>query len=801
MASTGNVFPTTAANVDRAAATAWTNPGNVVSDNATDATNALTAQADYLVTSAYGFSIPTNATIIGVTVRVEASESGGGDSSYIPQLHSATTPTLIGSAKGAVTVSGTTKVISTNGGVSDLWGATLTPAIVNAAGFGVTIWSTDTGNTLAIDYVTIAIEYSLPTDDGDVSWWAGTNLSGAGVAIAGAAAALATSVAIAGGFNFNDEIATASAADLGVGGTSVAAPAPNQDPRLLYWHQADDLPVAAAPSPVLQEGEWQPPFALTPGPVPLAAWDDAALPVAVVASVPLDDEQAWQAPWVIAPTVTPLVWITGDELGAAEVVSSGGGGLLREPVRLHRWYGDDSLPVAATPLPVDLEYWIRPPVQPPVRDLRLWTSTDERETVPAALQVEDDSTAPLRTQPADATSVVWAENDDFPQQSAGAATRFEDEAFNPAPKIAGVNGIVWAADEDLPSSAPTIALDDTYWHKPATAVIPPATLALVDPDVPLVSRPVDDYWQQPFSVRVDPAVRVWLEQDERETVPAALQVDENEWARPFSITPPRDLRLWTSTDERETVPAPLQVEDESLAVLRARLVDATSVVWAENDDFPQQGAAATRFEDDAFSPAPKLVEVNGILWATDEDLPGAAAPTVALDDTHWHKLPTALVAPTTLTLVDPDVPVVSRPVEDYWVKPFSITPEPVARVWVEQDEREVVPDPLQVVDNEWNPPITDLPGPYLRVWGSEDLPELVAPVVEPEPEPPVFGGGSTGEQRKKWKKKPTPTAKPVLGSDKPVSLESAPKPVRTNNDDELVIMQLTNLVAQGVFDG
>jgi hypothetical protein len=162
MATTGNTFATVAANVDRAASAAWSNPSNVVSDNGTNASVAV--PSDYLVTSAYGFTLPAHATIVGVTVRVEASETGGGNSSYIPQLHSATTPTLIGSAKSAVTVTGTTPTVSSNGGTSDLWGATLTPAIVNAAGFGVSIWSTDTGNTLSIDYVTIAIEYTpFPT--------------------------------------------------------------------------------------------------------------------------------------------------------------------------------------------------------------------------------------------------------------------------------------------------------------------------------------------------------------------------------------------------------------------------------------------------------------------------------------------------------------------------------------------------------------------------------------------------------------------------------------------------------------
>jgi hypothetical protein len=177
MSSTGNVFPTVGANVDRAGSTAWTDPGNVVSDNTTDAT--VVVPSDYLVTSGYGFSIPTGAVIQGVTVRVEASETGSGTSNYVPQLHSATTPTLIGSAKTAVTVSGATKVISTNGGTSDLWGATLTPAIVNDAGFGVSIWSADTVNTLAVDFVTIAIEYTGPFSATGSLTFGGLEISGA----------------------------------------------------------------------------------------------------------------------------------------------------------------------------------------------------------------------------------------------------------------------------------------------------------------------------------------------------------------------------------------------------------------------------------------------------------------------------------------------------------------------------------------------------------------------------------------------------------------------------------------------
>ncbi len=160
MASTGDFFPSSGTSVDRAGSTAWTNPGNVVSNNTTDTTAAV--PTDYLVCTNFTFSVPTGATILGVTVKVEASETGSGTTDYIPQLISDATPTLIGSAKGAVAVSGTGKVVSTNGSASDVWGATLTPAIVNGTGFGVAIWSTDTTNTLEIDYVTMAVEYTGP---------------------------------------------------------------------------------------------------------------------------------------------------------------------------------------------------------------------------------------------------------------------------------------------------------------------------------------------------------------------------------------------------------------------------------------------------------------------------------------------------------------------------------------------------------------------------------------------------------------------------------------------------------------
>lgn len=159
MASTGDKFASTIATVVRGGSTTWTSPTNAGANDASDATAAV--PTDYLVCTNFSFNIPPNAVIVGVTVKVDASETGSGTSDYIPQLITAATPTLVGSAKTAVVVSGATKVTSTNGSTSDVWSATLTPSIVNTSGFGVAIWSTDTTNTLAINFVTMAIEYTM----------------------------------------------------------------------------------------------------------------------------------------------------------------------------------------------------------------------------------------------------------------------------------------------------------------------------------------------------------------------------------------------------------------------------------------------------------------------------------------------------------------------------------------------------------------------------------------------------------------------------------------------------------------
>lgn len=164
MANTGNILPGTGENNAATGGTGWTGPTNIVSDNATDATCNAAASSQYLVARNFGFTLPAGAVIGGVLVRVEASEHSGGTEPLLAQLQDAS-GALIGNEKTTSnegSISGTTKAVYTYGSTSDVWGATLTQAIVNDADFGVR-FRFNSAHDVRVDFVTIAIEYTVPT--------------------------------------------------------------------------------------------------------------------------------------------------------------------------------------------------------------------------------------------------------------------------------------------------------------------------------------------------------------------------------------------------------------------------------------------------------------------------------------------------------------------------------------------------------------------------------------------------------------------------------------------------------------
>lgn len=118
--------------------------------------------------TAFGFSIPSDATINGITAEYEAKSDDVSDafiSETIIQLMKINVS--VGTNKAVNTITQTEQYYS-HGGASDLWGTTWTPADINNAGFGLAIKhsSADDTNTIivSVDHVRITVTYTPVTD-------------------------------------------------------------------------------------------------------------------------------------------------------------------------------------------------------------------------------------------------------------------------------------------------------------------------------------------------------------------------------------------------------------------------------------------------------------------------------------------------------------------------------------------------------------------------------------------------------------------------------------------------------------
>jgi hypothetical protein len=104
----------------------------------------------------FGFSIPTNATIAGVEVSYRI--WGGGTKGACFQLTNGGSP--IGNFK-SITMP-TSWESGTLGSSSDVWGASLTPAIINNGGFGVQTWMSYPPGAIyyKADYISVKVYYT-----------------------------------------------------------------------------------------------------------------------------------------------------------------------------------------------------------------------------------------------------------------------------------------------------------------------------------------------------------------------------------------------------------------------------------------------------------------------------------------------------------------------------------------------------------------------------------------------------------------------------------------------------------------
>lgn len=176
MPSQGPRFPATGATLANAGtsenAEAWVSPGNIVSDNATDAS--ITAAtydspdiSQLLIGSNFGFTIPLDAGIVGIVVELERNNAAGAASDNRVQLAKGTTfADLVGSNKADTALdwpAGMT--VASYGSSSDLWGATWKPEEINASSFAVFMSvQADAANTdVAVDFYRVTVHYVEPT--------------------------------------------------------------------------------------------------------------------------------------------------------------------------------------------------------------------------------------------------------------------------------------------------------------------------------------------------------------------------------------------------------------------------------------------------------------------------------------------------------------------------------------------------------------------------------------------------------------------------------------------------------------
>jgi hypothetical protein len=177
VATQGPFYPgtVTTASVSTESANNWLTPGNISADDAAEAQITATTYDSpdisfRLIAANLGFSIPTDATINGITVEIDRRSiiaSSGVD--FRVQLQDASAA-LVGTNKASATIWPTSLTIATYGGAADTWSASPTPAMVNDPDFGVVLSvSANIANAdIGVDFIRVTVTYT-PSPNASVS--------------------------------------------------------------------------------------------------------------------------------------------------------------------------------------------------------------------------------------------------------------------------------------------------------------------------------------------------------------------------------------------------------------------------------------------------------------------------------------------------------------------------------------------------------------------------------------------------------------------------------------------------------
>jgi hypothetical protein len=176
----------TAVNATGVGTVAWGTPGNITATGTPYATMSVAANAttNYLRATNYGFTIPANATIQGISVSINKSSSGTASPFLRDNVVSLVKAGTIQTTNKALTGTNwlnTGLAVVNYGGTTDLWSTTWTPTEINDVNFGVVLSATNTSTfnrTATVDYIRITVSYSI---EGSLDWY---TVSSGGSAIA-----------------------------------------------------------------------------------------------------------------------------------------------------------------------------------------------------------------------------------------------------------------------------------------------------------------------------------------------------------------------------------------------------------------------------------------------------------------------------------------------------------------------------------------------------------------------------------------------------------------------------------------
>lgn len=179
MASEGPLYPGSGTNDASVGSENWIDPNNITFVGSPytvyDPARSISGTSYYLKSGSHGFSIPTEATIVGIildinrraTARDQFAAQYCVDNSV--RLVKAGSPTGDDKQKSGsfADTYPTTLTTASYGGITELWGTTWTPSEINNTGFGAVLSSNSNGGdnvapNVEVNYFLITVYYTLP---------------------------------------------------------------------------------------------------------------------------------------------------------------------------------------------------------------------------------------------------------------------------------------------------------------------------------------------------------------------------------------------------------------------------------------------------------------------------------------------------------------------------------------------------------------------------------------------------------------------------------------------------------------